>query len=285
MPAYIKAILAAALAALLCSAPTAQAEETADPGKVLASVNGTDITLGHVIAVRADLPPQYDQFPAPLLFQGILDQLIQQTLLMQSFTGEPSLQSRILIENETRAVYAGEVISELMGQGVDEAALKAAYEEQYPNDTGQTEYRASHILVKTEDEAAALIEELKNGADFATLAREKSTGPSASVGGDLGWFGEGDMVSEFFDAVTALKPGEVSPPVKTDFGWHVILLNETREKQRPDFDTVRGELENQLRQSILEAHLKKLAADAEIERADTSDVDPEAINDFSLLEK
>lgn len=287
MPAAIRAILAAAFAATLALAPAVKAEEseeTADPGQVLATVNGTEITLAHVIAVRADLPQQYNQFPPALLFQGILDQLIQQTLLMQSFEGELSLQGETLLENERRAVVAGEVIAEVVGEGIDEDALMAAYDEQYPDDTDQLEYRASHILVETEEEAQALVTELEGDADFAALAREKSTGPSASAGGDLGWFGEGDMVGEFFDAVAALEPGEVSAPVQTEFGWHVIKLAETREKQRPTLETVRPELEEKLRQAQVEAHVSTLMEAAEIDRADTSDFDPETINNFQLLE-
>jgi len=284
MPFFPKPVLAVALAAGLALSPAARAEDQANPSRVLATVNGTEITLGHVIAVRADLPPQYDQFPAELLFRGILDQLIQQTLLMQSSDGELSMQGEILLENERRALLAGQQIADLMEGGIDEAALRAAYDEQYPDTTDETEYRAAHILVETEEKAAELVTELEERAEFAALAREHSTGPSASVGGDLGWFGEGDMVAPFFDAVAALEPGQVSGPVKTDFGWHVIKLAETRAKQRPEFETVRAELEEQLRQSALEAHIAKLSETAEIDRAVTEDFDPEAINDMSLLE-
>lgn len=284
MPATPRPLLAAAFAAAMAFGPSAQAQDNADPNEVLATVNGTEITLGHVIAVRADLPRQYDQFPPALLFQGILDQLIQQTLLQQSFEGDLSLQSKILLENEERAVTAGEVIAEVMEGGIDEAELKAAYEEQYPDETGETEYRASHILVETEEEAQNLVTELEGGADFAALAKEHSTGPSASAGGDLGWFGEGDMVQPFFEAVAALEPGGVSDPVKTQFGWHVVTLAETRDKERPDFETVREELASQAREKMLTAHVEKLSENAQIERADTSGIDPEAINDTSLLE-
>lgn len=284
MPASLRPILAAAFAAAMAITPAAQAQDKADPNEVLATVNGTEITLGHVIAVRADLPRQYDQFPPALLFQGILDQLIQQTLLQQSFEGDLSLQSQILLENEERAVTAGEVIAKVMEGGIDEDELKAAYEEQYPDETGETEYRASHILVETEEEAQNLVTELEEGADFAALAREHSTGPSASSGGDLGWFGEGDMVQPFFEAVAALEPGGVSEPVKTQFGWHVVTLAETRAKERPDFETVREELASQVREKMLSAHVEKLSENAQIDRADTSDFDPEAINDTSLLE-
>lgn len=278
--------LSAALAAsTLLSAPAAMAQEetAADPAQVLATVNGTEITLAHVIAARADLPQQYTQFPAALLFDGILDQLINQTLLMQSQEGEPSLRARILLENEERALIASDAIGLLVGGGVDEAELRAAYDEQYPEVAGGLDYRAAHILVETEEEALALIEELEGDADFAALARENSTGPSASVGGDLGWFSEGDMVETFFDAVVALEPGAVSPPVKTNFGWHVIKLEETREKARPEFDTVRESLMDELRQTLLEDHLAKLSEGAEIDRVSVDAFDPNLITNFDLL--
>ncbi len=284
MPMPLRSLIAGALAAALMVVPAAQAQDAPDPATVLATVNDTEITLGHVIALRAELPPQYDQFPAEMLFQGILDQLIQQTLLMQSFEGDPSRQAEILLENERRAVIAGEVIAELVGQGIDEAALQAAYDEQYPANTDELEYHAAHILVETEEEAQALIAELADGADFAELARENSTGPSATVGGDLGWFGEGDMVSEFFDAASALEPGEVSAPLETQFGWHVVKLEETRKRERPDLETVRAELEEQLHTLALTARLEELTEAATIERADPASIDPEAINDRSILE-
>jgi len=284
MPAITKPIMAAALAAMLCIAPAAQAEDHTDPAQVLATVDGTDITLGHVIALRAGLPREYDQFPAALLFQGILDQLIHQTLLMQSLEGEVAFGNKVQIENERRAIIAGQVIGMLSEEGVDEADLMAAYEEQYPDNSDEKEYRASHILVDTEEEASALLTELEGSAEFADLAREHSNGPSSTVGGDLGWFGAGDMVDEFFDAVVTLAPGEVSVPVETQFGWHLVMLAETRTKARSEFDTVRNELENQLRQSVLDTHVEMLEAQATINRADTSDFDVEVINDFSILE-
>ena len=286
MPIFRTSLMAAAMATTLLTAPAALAQdgEAADPSQVLATVNGVEITLAHVIAARADLPQQYAQFPAALLFDGLVDQLINQTLLMQSVEGEPSLRARTLIENEERAVIASDAIGGLVSGGVDEDQLRATYEEQYPEVEGEKEYRASHILVETEEEAATLIEELEGGADFAALARENSTGPSASVGGDLGWFGEGDMVAPFFEAVAALEPGGVSAPVQTDFGWHVITLAETRNKTRPEFEAVRASLEDEMRQTMLEAHLETLAEGAEIVRAELGDFDPELITNFELLE-
>ncbi|WP_397541543.1 peptidylprolyl isomerase [Roseovarius salis] len=285
MRAPIRQLLAAAAVVALAGAPVARAEDNApDPDRVLATVDGEQITLAHVIEVRADLPQQYDQFPPQMLFRGILDQLIQQTLLMQSFDGELSRRSEVRLENDRRAVYANEVVAALSEGGIDEAELREAYEAQYPPVADELEYRAAHILVESEEEAQALVAELANGAEFAALAREESTGPSASVGGDLGWFGDGDMVAAFFDAVTGLEPGEVSGPVQTDFGWHVIKLNETREKQRPAFETVRPELEDQLRQQLIESHVNGLAETAEIDRSGSEDIDPAVIDEIQLLD-
>ena len=275
---------AMALAAGLLTAAPAAAQDAPDPEAVVATVNGTDITLGHMIALRSGLPQQYAQLPPEVLFNGILEQLVQQTLLMQDFEGELSRQSELLIENERRAVVAGEVIIEVMGADPDADAVQAAFDEKYGNAEDETEYSAAHILVESEDEAKALIEELEGGADFATLAQENSVGPSGGNGGDLGWFGKGTMVEDFFNAVTALEAGEVSAPVETQFGWHVIKLNETRIKDQPLLQDVRAELEEELRQVAFEDHVKTLEARGDVDRADTTGIDPAAINDMTLLE-
>lgn len=289
----IKSLLTAACATAML-AHGAWAQETAetetdaapdaDVGQVVATVNGTEITLAHVIALRATLPQQYDQFPPNLLLQGIVDQLIQHTLLKQSLDGEPSLRSQVSIENEERAIIAGEVMTGVMQQAPSDEDLQAAYEEQYPADVQETEYRASHILVETEEEAQELVTAIEGDADFAALAREKSTGPSGASGGDLGWFGAGDMVAPFFDAVAALEPGEVSDPVETQFGWHVITLVETRNKERPALETVRDDLTAQLQQSALESHIESLKSDAEIDQIDLQEIDPNVITELELLE-
>ncbi|MGK7753164.1 MULTISPECIES: peptidylprolyl isomerase [unclassified Roseovarius] len=289
----IKSILAATCtAAMLAQGAWAQetaqtepdAAPAADPSQVVATVNGTEITLAHVIALRATLPQQYDQFPPNMLLQGIVDQLIQHTLLKQSLEGEPSLRSRVSIENEERAIIAGEVMAGVIEQAPSDEDLQAAYDEQYPADVQETEYRASHILVETEEEAQEVVTALEGDADFAALARERSTGPSGASGGDLGWFGAGDMVAPFFDAVAALEPGEVSDPVETQFGWHVITLAETRNKERPALDTVREELTSQLQQGALQSFIEGLKSDAEIDQVDLEEIDPNVITDLELLE-
>ena len=275
---------AVAFAAGLVTSAPAVAQDAPDPDTVVATVDGTDITLGHMIALRSSLPQQYNQLPPEVLFNGILDQLVQQTLLMQDFEGELSRQADLLIENERRAVIAGEVISDVMGGDPGAEAVQAAYEEKYGGAKEETEYKAAHILVETEDEATALIEDLEGGADFTALAQEKSVGPSGANGGDLGWFGAGAMVEPFFNAVTELEVGALSAPVQTEFGWHVIKLNETRIKEQPSLDEVRADIEEELRQAAFEEYVKDLESGAKVERADTAGIDPTAINDMTLLE-
>ncbi len=276
------------LPALFCAgflaASPVIAQDTPDPSRILATVDGKEITLGHVIGLRADLPEQYNQFPDELLFQAIIDQLIQQTLLMNSLDGNIPLRSEIRIENETRGILASEVTRQIVSQEPEEDDLRTLYDAVYPAEADETEYRAAHILVDTEEAAQAIVDELTDGADFAALARQKSTGPSGSVGGDLGWFGAGDMVEDFFNAVTEMAPEEVSPPVQTSFGWHVIKLNETRQKERPEFEAVRGELSERARQSALEAHIAELEAEADVTREATEGLDPSVIQNIDLLE-
>ena len=284
MPIRSGFLSAFALASALALPVPAAAQDTPDPDTVMATVNGTDITLGHMIALRASLPAQYAQLPAELLFDGILDQLIQQTLLMQDHNGDLSRRNALILENERRGIIASEVIDEVMNADLSDDAVQAVYDEDYAGAEAETEYQAAHILVETEEDAKTIVQELADGANFGELAAEKSTGPSGPNGGDLGWFGAGVMVEPFFQAVAALEPGEISDPVQTQFGWHIIKLNETRVKDTPELEEVRADIEEQLRQAAFDAHLDKLTAGAKIDRADTADIDPETVNNLNLLE-
>lgn len=260
------------------------AQDTPSADTVMATVGGTDITLGHMLAVRAALPAQYDQVPPEVLFKGVLDQLIQQELLSQAHEGEMSRAAALQLENERRAVLAADVAEFVVNADMTEERLQAAYETQYAGTEEETEYRAAHILVETEEAAQKLVAELEGGANFAELAKEHSIGPSGPSGGDLGWFGDGVMVPEFFAAVAALEVGAVSAPLQTQFGWHVIKLNETRVKERPTLDAVRDELSNTLRQEAFDAYIAAREAATDVTRTDTSAMDPAVINQTNLLE-
>lgn len=255
-----------------------------DADTVVATVDGTEITVGHMMVARASLPERFQQLPDDVLFTGILDQLIQQTLLAQSFEGELPKRAQLSLENETRSMTAGEALEIVLQRTVTPEAIEAAYEAKYADADPSKEYNASHILVETEEEAIAIKADIDGGADFAATAQEKSTGPSGPNGGSLGWFGTGAMVPSFEAAVVALDDGEVSDPVQTQFGWHVIKLNETREADQPSLDEVRAEIEDEVRSDALTARVEELSATAEINQTGAEGIDPSILKDLSLLE-
>ncbi|MFG6517196.1 peptidylprolyl isomerase [Sulfitobacter sp. 1A13496] len=270
-----------ALAAAVALPVAAQDEPGLDT--VVATVNDTEITLGHMIVARASLPQQYQQLPEDVLFKGLLDQLVQQTALANSFTGELPPRVTLSLENETRSLTAGEAIEGVMAEPVSDEELRAAYDAQYSDAEPEPEFNASHILVETKEEADAIKAELDGGADFAELAKEKSTGPSGPGGGSLGWFGPGMMVPAFEEAVAGMEAGSVSEPVETQFGWHVIKLNETRTAEAPALEDVREELETQIRQTKVQEAIESLTEAAEVDRSAAEGIDPSVLNNIEWL--
>lgn len=250
---------------------------------VVAKVNGEEITVGHMIVARAKLPAQYQTLPDDVLFNALLDQLIQQTALKQQLHGDVPETVRLTIENEERSLLASEVIESIMAAAQTEDAIRDAYDAKYSTGDGGDEFNASHILVETEDEAKEIKKELDDGAEFAALAQESSIGPSGPNGGALGWFGNGRMVPEFEAAVSAMRPGEVSNPVKTQFGWHVIKLNERRKLEAPDYKDVKDEIAQEIAVQAVEDRVNQLTAQARIERPEIVDMDPSILRDMSLL--
>lgn len=269
--------------ALMLALPV-QAQDTLTADSVVATVNGTEITLGHMLMVRASLPDQYQQLPDDVLWDGIMDQIVQQTVLSQQDSGEETRRIKLALENERRALLAAQVIEGIVGDAITDEAVQAMYDENYLQGEQSEEYNASHILVETEEEAAAIVEELNGGADFAEVARAKSTGPSGPNGGQLGWFGAGMMVPEFQTAVEELEVGEISGPVQTQFGWHVIILNEKRTKEAPALEAVRGEIENQLSQQAVTQKIDELTDAATVTRTAKEEVDTSVLSNIGLLE-
>ena len=269
-----------ALAAVL-SGPALAEGETADT--VVASVNGTQITLGQMIAMKESLPAEYQSLPDDVLFKGIYDQLVQQEVLAQSVK---DLGPRALatLENDKRGYVSGLAIQGIVKEAVTDEALQKAYDDRFKDAKPQTEYSAAHILVATEEEANALKEELAGGADFAELAKAKSTDTgSGANGGDLGWFGLGMMVKPFEDAVVAAKVGEVAGPVKTDFGYHLILVKETRVAEKPTLDQLRDELAQQVENAAITAKIDELTKAATVTREGET-LDPAILKNSALID-
>ena len=273
-------LMGAAMAVALALPASAQ-DITADT--VVATVNGEALTLGHLVAARAALPPQYQQLPDDVLFEGLLEQMIQQVVLSQAM-GELDRRTQAILENERRALIAGEMLQGVVEEAVTEEALQEAYDAQFANAEPTEEWNASHILVESKAAAEGLIEELSGGADFAALAKEHSTGPSGPNGGELGWFSAGMMVPAFEAAVLELEVGAVSEPVATQFGWHVVKLNDKRLQGPPPLEEVRDQLAEIIQGTAMEDAIAAMMAAATIDRPDLSAIDPMVLKDETLID-
>jgi peptidyl-prolyl cis-trans isomerase C len=269
-----------ALIAALAGPASAEGETAAT---VIATVNGVEITLGHMIALKETLPQEYQTLPDDVLFKGILDQLVQQEALSQSVT-DLSVRDSANLDNDRRGYVSGVALQGVVETAITDEALQAAYDARFKDAAPLTEYNAAHILVETEEKANELKTQLAGGADFAELAKANSTDTgSGANGGDLGWFGLGMMVKPFEDAVIGAKIGEVAGPVQSDFGFHLILVKETRVAANPTLDDMRDELAADLENTAIEARVKELTDAAEITRPGEA-VDPALLKNTALID-
>ena len=267
--------------ALLFSSSLAAEEANLDT--VVATVSGTELTIGHMLDVKRQLPEQYQTLEGSVLFNGIIDQLIQQELLSGTITDDPSWLGTAM-ENQRRNILSSVVINALRANAITEDTLQTAYASKFPEGSGEQEYKASHILVETEQEVRDLLVMLDDGADFGGLATEHSIGPSGPRGGDLGWFGKGQMVTPFENAVMGMDAGTYIGPVQTQFGYHLIFLNDRRVTAPPPFEDVRGELEVEIQNAAVEDHLRGLIANADVVMSDGT-IDPSVLSTLDLMAK
>lgn len=279
-----KFFASAAVLALTAGIAAADGHSNISADTAVATVNGSQITLGQLILLRSQLPAQYQQLPDDVVFNGLLEQLVQQQLLADTVENEPARVS-IALANEARSLRAGEAVNTINQTSVSEEALQSAYDARFAGLEPTQEFNASHILVETEEAAQAVKELIDGGADFADTARAQSTGPSGPSGGELGWFGPGMMVAAFEEAVVKMEVGEVSTPVQTQFGWHIIKLNEVRIPEAPSLDELRDELTAQVQQEAIEVRLAELTENAEIVMPQDGQFDYSVIQNLSLLEK
>lgn len=257
------------LAALLLAGPAFG--QAADP--VLARVDGAEIRQSDLEAELQRLPPELRSMPLPVLQPLLLDQMITHKALVaaaraQGLDRDAEVAARLRrAEEETlqQALLLREVQPLLT-----EEALRARYQREAANRPQEEEIRARHILLPTEAEArAALAEVRRPGADFAEVARRRSTDPGARNGGDLGFFKRGDMIAEFEQAAFALQPGQISPnPVRTQFGWHIIRLEERRSVPAVSFEESREQLRQAAFEEGVNAAVERIRAAARVERLD-----------------
>jgi peptidyl-prolyl cis-trans isomerase C len=241
---------------------------TEDP--VVAIVDGAEIHLSEVEAAQSILPDQYRQVPLPMIFEPLLNRVIDARLLAAEadrakLDQEPDVQPALA---EARAQVLREaLIQRRISEGTTEEKLRARYDDMKGTEGfKKEEVHAQHILVPTEDEAKTIVKEIEGGADFAKLAKEHSTGPSAETGGDLGYFTREQMVPEFADAAFGLEPDQTTPaPVQTQFGWHVIKVLDKRSRE-PSFEETEPQLRDQMAREIVTALVMDLREGAEIEQ-------------------
>ena len=231
------------------------------PDTVVAELNGTAITFGEISEFQKTIPNAAEMDTAailPRLIEFYIDQKLMGTAAKgRGLENDPGVQMQLQrLEDElVRQAYLRDEISDR----VTEERIREAYDKRMETYVQDEEVKAGHILVETEDEAEAILRELSDGATFEDLARDRSTGPSGPQGGDLGYFTRGTMVPEFSEAAYSLSPGEVtSSPVKTDFGWHLIKVEDKRLKPAPTFEEMRVQVRNDLSDAAVQAILTEL---------------------------
>jgi len=261
--------LTSAMAGCLAIALYAGAARADD--KVLAKVNGAEIRQSDVALAEEELGPSLAQMDPATKDENVLAFLIDMKIVSKAAEDKKVQDGedfkKRLAFTRSRLLMDSLLASEGKAATTDDA-MKKVYEAASKEITGEEEVHARHILVETEDEAKAVEEELKKGADFAELAKKKSKDPGASDGGDLGFFTKDQMVPEFSTVAFALEPGKVSDPVKSQFGWHVIKVEEKRKRKAPDFDQVKSQIETYVARKAQADYVGKLREAAKVERMD-----------------
>lgn len=278
-----RSILAAFVIAAPAAMPLAALAQDQGADSVVASVNGQDITLGQMIVMRQSLQDASTEgMSDQAIWDMMLDQLVRQAAVAEAAAETPNAGVRAELELQRRNTLANAAIQAVAEAEPTDEQVQAAYDGLFAETEPVTEYSAAHILVATEDEAKAIKAELDGGADFGALAEEHSTDNSGPNKGDLGWFTPDQMVEPFGNAVKELEAGQISEPVETQFGWHLIRLNETRLREAPPLDQVRDQLAQLVRRENVETEIQRLVDAATVEK--TEGLDPALLNKAELLE-
>ncbi len=271
------ALAMAVMAAVLVFAPVVSVAQEGDDNfnteDVVARVNGVDITQGDVMVVEELYRDQLERMPVEMRRPNLVGSLID-LVLFSNAANEKKLGASADFKRRMtflrRQALREQYLNEVVEKSITDADTRARYDEDVKAFTAEDEVRARHILVEDEDEARRIKEEIDKGGDFVEIAKTKSTGPSGAQGGDLGYFTREKMVKPFADAAFAMDVGDVSEPVQTRFGWHIIKLEDKRKTQPPSFESVSDRLRQAVYGEKLEAALAALRARATIEVLDPS---------------
>ena len=257
-------------------------QETLSADTPFIEVNGKIIKFGSAIIAFSKLQQRNMNFDKNSIFSQIVQQLVNEELLSQKIDKENKL-TLLALEHEKRSAKAAQMVSKILKNFPNEELVKSAYQNLTNDFKGSLEYNASHILVKEEGQAKTIRKDISNGKNFEALAKEHSIGPTGKNGGSLDWFDLGSMVPEFSTALMVLSEGDISQPVQTKFGWHLIKLNKTREKKVPEFKEIKAQLVQNLRQKKINDYLKSLTENSEISFVGKN-INPNEITNIKLLE-
>lgn len=263
----------------LAALPPAMASAQSDP--VIAKVNGTDVKQSDLNAAEEELagqlPPMAPDAKRDYLVTYVADMLLVAKAAEDKKLAETDDFKRKLANARSKLLMEALLQAEAKAAVTDEA-MKKVYDEAIKQMANEEEVSARHILVETEDEAKKILADLKKGGDFLAMAKEKSKDPgSKENGGDLGFFGKEQMVPEFAEAAFKLNKGQLSEPVKSQFGWHVIRVDDKRKKQPPEFDKVKDQIQTFVQRRAQAEMITKLRESAKIERLDAKpDTKPDA---------
>jgi peptidyl-prolyl cis-trans isomerase C len=274
---WLPALTAAAMFAL-AGPLTSAAQAQADP--VVARVNGTEIKESDLKAaeddIGAQLPPMAPDAKKDYLTTYVADMILVSKAAEAKKLGDSDDFKRKMALARTKLLMEALLQSEAKSAVTDEA-MKKVYADAIKDMGNEQEVSARHVLVESEDEAKTVAADLKKGGDFAAIAKEKSKDPgSKDSGGDLGFFTKDQMVPEFAEAAFKLDKGQISDPVKSQFGWHVIRVDDKRAKQPPSFDQVKEQIENYVQRKAQAELIQKLRAEAKIEKVGEKPADPAA---------
>jgi peptidyl-prolyl cis-trans isomerase C len=272
-----RALFVAALV-LCASAASAQTPPPPAADPVVAKVDGVDIRESDLALAEEEIGASLPQDASPdarrnYLITHLIDMiLLSRAAEEQGLSGSDDFKKRFAAMR--MKLLAGLMLRQVAQKQASEAAMHKVYDDAVKQMGDEQEVRARHILVESEDQAKAILAELKKGADFAELAKQKSKDPAAADGGDLGYFTKDQMVPEFAEAAFKLDKGKISDPVKTAFGWHIIKVEDKRKKQLPSFDQVKDQLASVVVQQNQADLVNKLRSQAKIERTDVKPAMP-----------
>jgi peptidyl-prolyl cis-trans isomerase C len=259
-------------ATLVAAWPMAPAQAQAQSDKVVAKVAGVEIRESDLAMAEEDMGQQVQQLEGAAkrdaLVAYVADVIVAaKAAEAKKVTDQKEFKSRIAF---IRNKLAMEMLLVQEGKAAaTDAAMKKVYDEAVKQQGNEQEVRARHILVPTEGEAKTILAEIKKGTDFAELAKQKSKDPGAAAeGGDLGYFTKDQMVPEFADQAFKMNKGDVSEPVKSQFGWHIIKLEDKRTKPAPTFEAVKDQVEQYVTRRAQAEYITKLRETAKVERLD-----------------